>query len=173
MNANVKTEAGELAELVAIHLQDEEAVLAAALPMVRHLKETLTQVTVQALPELVERHRSAADLLGDIKARRERFREVLARRLACDVESATVSRVIDMLPSNAQRELRGRVARIRGLAEEFVVINRWLTLHLRIHLDAYQRLLCDLTGSTRSSGRYGAAGRTEVSDYRPLIQVRG
>jgi hypothetical protein len=54
-----------------------------------------------------------------------------------------------------------------------VTINRWLTIHMRIHLEAYQRLLSDLTGSARSSGRYGPAGNAEASDYRPLIQVRG
>src|SRR5262249_50951066 len=131
------------------------------------------QVNAQTLPEMVERHRTTAELLNDIKVRRERFRELLGRRMQCDADAITVTRVLQMLPADAQRELGGCVARIRAMAGEFGAIQRWLTIHLRIHLDAYQRLLSDLTGSARTSGRYGRAGESEANDYRPLIQVRG
>jgi hypothetical protein len=164
---------GDLAELLAMHLEDEEAVLAAAVPILRALKAALLETREQKLPDLVERHRAVADLLSDVKIRRERFRAQLARRLQCDAETITVSRVLQRLPAGSQDTLGACIARIRDLAEEFVTINRWLTIHLRIHLNAYQRLLCDLTGSARSSGRYGPAGRAEAGNFRPLIQIQG
>jgi hypothetical protein len=166
-------ETGDLAELLAIHLDDEEAVLAAALPLVRALKSALLQAGAPRLPDLDERHRAVADLLNEAKARRARFRTLLARRLGCGAETVTVSRVMPLLPAASQESLGACVARIRGMADEFVTINRWLTIHLRIHLNAYRRLLRDLTGSARSSGRYGRAGRAEAGDFRPLIQIQG
>ena len=39
--------------------------------------------------------------------------------------------------------------------------------------DAYQRVLCDLTGTASNSGRYGPGGAAEADDFRPLLQIRG
>ena len=173
MNDVVNPETGDLADLLLMHLQDEESVLATALPLVRALKATLLQSGAQMFPDLIAQHRAVADLFSEVKMRRERFKELFSFRLRCDAESITVSRVLRTLPEAAQDGLGIRVVRIRLLADEFVMINRWLTIHLRIHLNAYQCLLYDLTGSARSSGRYGRAGRAEANDFRSLIQIHG
>ena len=165
--------ASELADLLAIHLQDEEAVLTAALPVVRALKAALTERTAEPPPEPGEQHQAIIGLLVDIRTRRQRFRELLARRFDCAAETINVSRILNGLPAQPRATLGACAERIRRMASEVVEINRWLTIHLRIHLDAYQRLLCDLTGSAHSSGRYGPAGKAETGELRPLIQIQG
>lgn len=171
--AEVTSGTEDLTELLTVHLQDEESVLAAAVPGVRALKAALTQIGHGRIPELAEQHQAILNILGDIKLRRQRFRELLARRLQCDAETLTITGLLPQLPARSQETLGACAARIRQMAHEFVAISRWLTVHLRIHLDAYQRLLCDLTGTAHSSGRYGPAGRAEAGDLRPLIQIRG
>lgn len=171
--ADVIPGSGDLAELLTVHLQDEEAVLAAALPSVRAMKAALTQTGADRFPDVAEQHHAILNLLADIKLRRQRFREMLARRLQCPAETLTITFLLSQLPAHSQETLGALVERIRRMANEFVALNRWLTVHLRIHLDAYHRLLCDLTGTAHSSGRYGRAGKAETGDLRPLLQIRG
>jgi hypothetical protein len=163
----------DLADLVAIHLQDEEAVLAAALPLVQALKGAFAQPHHEILPAMAERHHAIARVLGDIKNRRQRFRELMARRAQCDVEGITITGLLKNLPTSRREALAACAERIRQMAQEFVAISRWLAIHLRIHLDAYRRLLNDLTGTAHCSGRYGPAGKAEADDVRPLIQILG
>ena len=66
-----------------------------------------------------------------------------------------------------------QLTRVRHLANDVVATNHRLSLHLRIYLDAYQRLLRDLTGTASGSGRYGPHGKAESLEYRPLIQIHG
>ena len=53
------------------------------------------------------------------------------------------------------------------------MLNHRVSICLRIHLDAYQRILRDLTNSRQGSGRYGPTGNAESHDYRSLIQIHG
>jgi hypothetical protein len=164
----------ELADLLAVHLKDEEAVLAEALPMVRALKSAFTQrLSSERIEEIIAGNQTLASLLGDIKLRRQRFLDVMARRMQCDSATITVSRIMSGVPEYQRGPLQVWADRVRKMAREFVAINRWLGVHLRIHLEAYQRVLCDLTGTASSSGRYGPGGATESDDFRPLLQIRG
>ena len=173
MNAST-TPPAELADLLAVHLQDEEAVLAAALPMVRALKAAFVKPHgTQEIEEIVAGNESLANLLGDIKTRRQRFLDVMARRMQCDPGGITVTRIMSGIPQYLRGPLEVWADRVRQMAHEFIAINRWLGVHLRIHLEAYQRVLCDLTGTTSSSGRYGPGGAAEADDFRPLLQIRG
>lgn len=173
MNPTFGAGAPDLAELLAVHLHDEEAALAAGLPMVRALKSAMTQSAGDRLAEIADGHQAIAGLFADIKMRRQRFLEQMSRRCQLEARSLTVSLVINTLPTSKRAALHAAAEEVRTLAQEFVAVARWVTVHLRIHLDAYQRLLCDLTGTANHSGRYGPAGKAETSDFRPIIQIQG
>jgi hypothetical protein len=69
--------------------------------------------------------------------------------------------------------LATELARVRGLAKELTVLNQRVAACLRIHLDAFQRILREVTNSQPSSGRYGPTGNAESHEYRPLLQLQG
>ena len=166
-------EASDLAGLLADHLQAEEAVLTAALPVLRAIRAAFTDQASGSLPAGTEDQQRLARLVSDMRERRRHWREGLARRLQCPVEAITVSGILDRLPPNRHDLVRADAERVRNLARELVGLNHWLNIHLRIYCDAYRRLLRGLTGTVQHSGRYGPAGKAEVNDFRPLIQIQG
>lgn len=88
-------------------------------------------------------------------------------------DAITVPIILGRLPIQDRPALEAEVARVRGLAEELTALNRQVSVFVRIHLDAYQRILRDLTHSRRGSGRYGRTGSAEGHEYRSLIQIHG
>lgn len=163
----------DLATLCACHLGEEETLLAAVLPILRAVKEGFLQRGFGALETQVQRQQDVSGLIDTMRGRRDRLRAELARRLDVAPDEATLSRVLASLPESIQDSLHAGVERVRRMANELVTLNHWLAVHLRIHLDAYQRLLAELTGAGPGSGRYGPAGKTETHEYPPLIQIHG
>jgi hypothetical protein len=162
----------DVATMCAEHLRAEESLLEKALDLVRGARARFAQ-TGKTTPESREPYQQLAGMVNDMKVRRRRFRNELGRRLHCEAESVTVTRILDSLPARQRDSIAPRAERVRTMIGELLTINYWLAVHLRIHLDAYQRLLCDLTGTANSSGRYGPEGKTENGDFRPVLQIQG
>jgi hypothetical protein len=163
----------EAAALCASHLGHEEALLGAVLSILRAVQAALVARGLDALTTALAAHPEFARLIEDINVRRALFREVLARRLEVAPADATLRRVLAGLAGRARAELDEDIARVGRLAEEVASTHSSVCVHLRIRLDAYRRLLRDLTNTAASSGRYGPAGRTEALDYRPLLFIHG
>lgn len=162
-----------LATLCADHLAEEERLLTAALPMVRAISESLMHGEPVDVQHLLSRQSEIEAFLEEMTRRRQRLRETIANEISIPAADVCLSRVLERLPADAAGPLRDRLARVRALAEELAAMNYRLAVFVRIHLDAYRRLLCDLTGTASGSGRYGPQGKTEAPSYRPLIHIHG
>jgi hypothetical protein len=169
----IYTATNDVTALCANHLREEEHLLTAALPIVRSVQDVFTRREPIALPELVQKHREIKQRIDDMQQRRQVLREQIAGRCKLAVQEVRLSRVLELLPTDARETLRVQLASLRRMADELTAANHRLSIHLRIYLDAYQSLLRDLTGTTSGSGRYGPRGNTEAPAYRPLIQVHG
>jgi hypothetical protein len=163
----------DVVSLCTTYLAAEESLLEEALRLVHAVRARFGQNKGPIRTEMKEEFQKLANLVDDMKVRRRRFRMVLARWLQCDADDVTLSRVLTMLGPRQREAIEPAAERVRNMIGELVTINYRLAVHLRIHLDAYQRLLCDLTGTANSSGRYGREGKTETGDFRPVIQIQG
>jgi hypothetical protein len=171
--------------LCADHLRREESLLASALEVARGMKDAFTgrstddaetdpaRSAPEALVQALARHTDYAQLLNELSTKREALRQSLAAHLGLDPKLVTLARVVRNLPHQAGSALASELANVRGLAEQLAALNYWLSVHLRVHLDAYRRILRDLTNTSSGSGRYGPAGVAESLEYRPLIQLHG
>jgi hypothetical protein len=163
----------DLAALCARHLGEEEALLTAALPILRAARDSFTHRNFQDLTKALVRHQEFARLAGAMNHGRRRFSAQLAARLRIDPSRVTLELALSQLPDSAQPALAGRIEQVRKLADELCALNYWVAVHLRIHLEAYRRILRDLTHSSTGSGRYGPAGKAESLDYGPMFHCRG
>jgi hypothetical protein len=168
-----KKQTSELAAVVANYLHQEESLLTAALPIVRALQGAFTQPgKMSKLPQLDRQH-EFFKLMGEMHGKRQCFRQDLARQLQRDPSSVNLEQALAGLPGPVRADFGGAVERIRKLAQDMAAANYEISVHLRIHLDAYRRILRDLTNTSAGSGRYGPAGTTESLDYRPLLIIHG
>jgi hypothetical protein len=163
----------DLAELCVSHLREEETLLRAAEPLVLAVKDAFSMRAQEAFVAALTRHQEFAGLLSRLHRLRTAFREALSRQMRVRPEQVTLSLALERVPEPAKRALAADAARIRRMADELAKTNYWISVHLRVHLDAYRRLLRDVTDTAAGSGRYGPAGKTESLDYRPLILIRG
>jgi hypothetical protein len=163
----------EVAALCRSHLHEEERLLDVALPTARAIQNQLSQGQPGHFSELAERQQSLVQVIRDVQTRRRAVRDDLARLLNIPPSAVRLSQVFAKLPVDTRASLQMRLARVRRLAAEQTTTNRRLALRIGIYLDAYQRLLHDLTGAGAGSGRYGPRGQADVPNYRPLIQVQG
>lgn len=116
------------------------------------------------------------DVMGQIQEIQRQRRAVLdeiGSRLGLKSDVVTLSSILGKVPVEARSALVTRADRLRRMTAEIASINLWLAVHLRVHLDAYQRLLVAITGTAAGSGRYGARGKAESFDFRPTIEKRG
>jgi FlgN protein len=136
--------------------------------------------------ETAFRHRNGNDLaatmsrqaevtaqIAALNRERANFRESAARLLMVAPDAITVPTALRNLPAADRAPLAAEFARIRSMAEELAALVRRISVFLRIHLEAYQRILRDLTSSRTNSGRYGPTGNAESHEYRPLLQLHG
>ena len=163
----------DVATLCSVHLGEEERLLAAALPIVCAVQAALAQSTPSVLLEIVRDHRELTQLIDDMVRRRQLLREQIARRFGLAAADVRLSQVVQRMPADLRDPLQSQLTRVRRMANELVATNHRLSLHVRIFLDAYQRLLRDLTATTSGSGRYGPQGKSEMQVYRPLLQIHG
>ena len=163
----------ELHSLCTNHLQYEATVLASALLLVQAMEAAFQRRSGSDFVTTIQRHAEVAALMEELNGHRACFRAAAARSLGTSPEAITIPVVLDRLPPQDRPALATGVARVRLMAEELAANNRRVSICLRIHLDAYQRILRDLTSSRQGSGRYGRTGRAESHEYRPLIQIHG
>jgi hypothetical protein len=163
----------ELAALCGEHLRQEGALLTAALAIVRGVQVSFSERGIGALIVALTSHHQFAKLIEEMKVRRQRCRAELTRLLDIEPKDATLTRALARLPVAHQASMAEQATRVRAMATELAGLNYRVSVHLRVHIDAYRRILRDLTNTAVSSGRYGPAGKTELQDYRPLIHIRG
>jgi hypothetical protein len=163
----------DMVSLCASHLREEESLLAEALPIVRAVQDQFTRTTPVDLNQLGAQHQRFTRLIEETQRRRQRLREEVACPLQVPPHEVRISQVLQFAPPSVKEELLSQVERVRRMADEVVAANHRIALHLRIFLDAYQRLLRDLTRTASGSGRYGPHGNAESQEYRPLIQIHG
>jgi hypothetical protein len=168
-----KKRSSELATLVANYLRQEEALLTAALPIVRALQCAFTQPGKTSVTPQLDRQQEFFKLMGEMHVQRQCFRRDLAQHLQIDPSSVNLEKALAGLPGPVRADYGGAVERVRQLAQDMAAANYEISVHLRIHLGAYRRILRDLTNTSAGSGRYGPAGTTESLDYRPLLTIHG
>jgi hypothetical protein len=163
----------DLATLCACQLRAEAAALAAVLPLVRAAQAAFRQRALESFVAALAGHAQSLKLIEELNLKRQRFRTTLAHHLHIEPQQTTWSAALTCLPSAVQAELAEHLARVRGLAEELAATSHLLSIQLRIYLEAYRRLLRDVTNTAAGSGRYGSAGIAESHEYRSLIQIHG
>jgi hypothetical protein len=155
------------------HLQHEASVLQSALRLVRAMDTAFRQHSSNLIAPTVNRHAEVAALMEELNRRRAHFRASAARLLKLAPDAVKFSVILNQLSARERPAVATEMARVRVMAEELAAINYRVSIFLRIHLDAYRRILRDLTNSRQGSGRYGPTGSTESHEYRPLIQIHG
>lgn len=159
-----------LATLCANHLRHEELLLEAILPILRGIEASFGKPDFEKRAD--EQAENVARLVEMMSARRQKFRNDLAPWLGLEPADVKISLAIKRLPPPQRPALDEASARVRSMVEEFIKRTYAVALHLRFHLDAFNRLICELTG-TSGSGRYGPLGQAESPSYRPFFQTRG
>ncbi len=154
-------------------LRDEETALAAALPLLRAAHEAFGQGNLDAFAKALTTHQQSLNLMEEINRRRQRFRAMLASRLDMEPTQITWADTLARVPIALRADLSVQVVRVRRGAEELASMAYALSVQLRIYLDAYRRLLRDVTNTASNSGRYGRAGTTESLEYCSMIQIHG
>jgi flagellar biosynthesis/type III secretory pathway chaperone len=162
-----------LRSLCTAHLSHEASVFTPALRVLSAIDAAFRQSAGNAVAPTLSRHAEVAALIEELQRRRTLFRAAAARLLKIAPAAITMPVVLKHLPAQDRSALESKAARVRGMAQELTALNRRVSIFLRIHLDAYQRILRDLTNSRQGSGRYGPTGNAESHEYRPLIQLHG
>jgi hypothetical protein len=165
------------AEAIATYLRQEEALLAAALPLVQGLQAAFGDAGTAPAADF-RAQQEFLKMAGEVNASRKNLHEEWARqwRLASSglASSAfTMERALELLPEPERSECRATAERVQSLAQQVAAVNYTVSIHLRIHLSAYRRILRELTNTSAGSGRYGPAGKAESQDYRPLLHIHG
>ncbi len=176
MKQTATTETGQagasLAELCAAHLEHEEALLTSALRIVQGMLAAFGARSLDAFASALRGHAEFVQVVKEMNARRGRFGAEIAVRLKLR-EVGTMVHVFAALNKDEGTPLKASATRVRQLAQELANLNFRVSVHLRVYLNAYGRILRDLTNTSASSGRYGPAGTTEAVDYRPLVHLHG
>ncbi len=162
-----------LRSLCSLHLQHEATLLTAALSLLRSLETVLRQRNGSDLSATVSQQVTLAGQIAELNRRRAQFRAAAASLVSFAPESITVASALGQLPAAERGALPGELTRVRAMAVELAALIRRVSIFLRIHLHAYQRILRDLTNSRRSSGAYGPTGNRESLEFRPLLQIHG
>jgi hypothetical protein len=162
-----------LATLCLDHLHNEAAMLTTALSIVGAIKKAFGERGLDAFTAALGRNWELTRIVADIQRRRRQFAESTAGRLGLPWQAVTISAVTAHLPENGRATVIGTANRVRTLAQDLAAANFVVSVHIRVHLDAYRRILRDLTNTRAGSGRYSPAGHAEVLDYRPMLQING
>ncbi len=163
-----------LTRLCLEHLHQEEALLQAALAVVGAIQNGFGAHGLDAYAAALDRHRELVGMVGDIQCRRREFARVTTAYIGGRREDVTVAGVLAFLGVDKETMppcLAETLARVRDLAHELAAANYVVSVHVRVHLDAYRRILRDLTNTRDGPGRYGRAGQPETLEYRPMLQI--
>jgi hypothetical protein len=163
----------DVAALCACQLRAEAIALAAVLPLLRAAREAFGQRDFQSFVGALAGQQQSLKLMEEINLKRQSFRAALARHLGIEPQQTTWAGALSRLPRPIEAEVADQLANVRRLADELAATSFALSIQLRIYLDAYRRLLRDVTNTAASSGRYGSAGMAESHEYRSLIQIHG
>ena len=163
----------KLSTLCGDHLRAEERLLRLALPMVRAVKDAFQNPNADSLMEALSCREEVTRLHDDLHRRRQQLCVEVAQRLHCDRDSIKLPAIVRLLPLELQDPLLSQLAFVRQMAGELAALNYWVSVHVRIHLDAYESVLRGLIGSTANSGRYDPHGKAEAPEYRSLLEIHG
>lgn len=167
------TTAVDLSTLCFRYLELAENLFAIVYPKLLAMQSAFRKsATPDSVPNLADSPGLFAQI-QEIQRQRRAVLDEIGSHLGLTSNVVTLSSILGKLPADARNALTNRADRLRRTTVEIASINLWLAVHLRIHLDAYQRLLIAITGTAAGPGRYGAGGKAELSDFRPLIEKRG
>jgi hypothetical protein len=163
-----------LTSLCLDHLRQEEALLKAALPVAAGIRDAFSKHNLDAFAAALGGHRQLTRMIDDLQGKRRKFTESAARQLGAPSTEVKLSALQARLPDGPGKiAVADAAGRVRRLAQELAAVNFVVSVHVRVHLDAYRGILRDLTNTKTGSGRYGPAGRAETPDYRPMLQING
>jgi len=164
-----------LAQLCAEHLEHEETLLAAASRIARAILAAFKARGPESFRAALQGQAEVAAAAVKMNARRRRFHEEAARltRTGASDQPISLTDALAALGASHRARLEPVATRVRHLAQELADLNYRVSVHIRVHLNAYRSILNDLTGTSPSSGRYGPAGTAESADYRPLLLLHG
>lgn len=163
----------KLAYLCADHLNDEERLLRLALPMVREVKAAFQKPNADSLTEALNRREELGRYHDDLQRKRKLVCAAIAQAWPGTRDSITLSAVVGLLRLELQDPLLSQLAFVRQMAGELAALNYWVSVHVRIHADAYESILRGLIGSAAGSGRYDPRGKAEMPEYRSLVEIHG
>ena len=130
-----------LATLCLDHLQHEDTLLKTALSIVCAIKAAFSERTPDAFVTGLSRHREFSSMVGAIQQRRRHFAETAAGQLGVASAKVTISAVLEHLPKSCRADVAEAAERVRGLAHELAAANFVVSVHVRVHLNAYRRIL--------------------------------
>jgi hypothetical protein len=155
------------------HLRNEQVMIKTALSIVGAIQSAFSVRGPDAFSEALGRHRELTAMFADIQHCRRQFAEAVSRLVRVPPEKITMPIVLPHLSETDQARITDATARARDLAQELTAANFVASVHIRVHLDAYRRILRDLTNTNIGSGRYCPAGNAESLEYRPMMQITG
>lgn len=161
-----------LRSLCTRQISHEASLLTSALQAV-HAMETAFRQRNPDLAASLRGHEEVARRIAELEERRRDFGLAAARLLGIAPQSVNLLTAVDRLSEPERTPLLAELNRLRASARELAALVGRVSVFLRIHADAYQRILRDLTRSGTSSGRYGPTGNAETHEYRPLLQIHG
>jgi len=165
----------QLATLCLNHLRSEETLLKSSLSIAKAIQDAFgvpAAAGLDAFAAALGRHRELTGMFSEIQRQRRQFVES-AIKLGVPGKTVTIASAQAHLTGPIQGTVAEAANRVLGLARELTAANFVLSVHVRVHLNAYRRILRDLTNTKDSSGRYSRAGHTETLEYRPLLQING
>lgn len=164
---------GPVAEMLLLHLSDEESSLAALLQAVKNVHDALRRVEDDQLRGALEEESRAIASADKLQQRRSLLRVELAKAMGVAREEATLGRVVAVTSGT----LRDGVARFRqSLAEmsaELERLNRQNGAMIRQSLSLARGIIGRLTGQRPIGDSYNAAGMRDEIHVGSLVQWGG
>src|SRR5262249_28623798 len=156
------------------HLRHEEVLLQGGLSIVNDIQNAFCQRGLTAFAAVFGRHAELLNMMDDLQHRRRQFSQTASHQLGEPPGDITYSAVLKRLPGDCPGvDLANAVQRVQRLAQELTTANFVVSVHVRVHLDAFRAILRDMTNTKSGSGRYGPAGQAEALDYGPMLQING
>ena len=154
-------------------MEQEEAMLAATLETLRHVRAALIAGDLATLNRALDQQGHTARAASELQVRRKRLRSDLANSLGQPPESVTLQALAKSLPGEPGERLAGCRVRLKKMAEQVDRLNRGNAALVQQSLGFLHRLFVGLTGGQPSSQSYGPGGVRQDTPCGSIIEGRG
>jgi hypothetical protein len=182
----------ELAKLCLLHLECEEALLAASADVLREVYAAAIEGNRQGMADAIQRQQGAETALAALRLERDSFRRQAGAHLGIPAQAITVNQLAlhfghrpaamglgpnaDGRQPKAGQEISSRLLQKRqSLQEKVAEVKRLggdITLLSHYVLDFLKRFFVELTGGVKC-GRYGPEGLRHEPACGSLLQAKG